>query len=131
MFGLIRAIQVGLIAGVIPIVFAEVAGTAHGAAIGFINTSRFAANAAGPMIATAVIAHASPFGLYLSVSAFTLLALALFLREHADAAAPLSPSEIALKNCLTAGGGCGNLPPLPNIGLACRDCRRTADAYMR
>ncbi len=95
MFGLIRAIQVGLIAGVIPIVFAEVAGTAHGAAIGFINTSRFAANAAGPLIATAVIAHASPFGLYLSVSVFTLLALVLFLREHADAAAPLSPSKIA------------------------------------
>jgi hypothetical protein len=44
---------------VIPIVFAGVAASAQGAAIGFMNTSRFAANAAGPLIATATLAHAS------------------------------------------------------------------------
>jgi len=48
-------------------------------------------NAAGPLIATAVIAHAPPFRLYLSPSAFTLLALVLFLREHAEAAALVPP----------------------------------------
>jgi hypothetical protein len=71
-------LQVGLIAGVVPIVFAEVATSAHGAAIGFMNTSRFAANAAGPLIATAAFAHASPATLYLGLSAFTILALLLF-----------------------------------------------------
>jgi len=90
-FGLIRALQVGLVAGVIPIVFAEVAGSAHGSAIGFINTSRFAATAAGPLIATAAFAHASPFKLYLSLSAFTLVAVVLFLRERAEAAALAPP----------------------------------------
>jgi MFS family permease len=94
-FGLIRALQVGMIAGVIPIVFADVAGSARGTAIGFINTSRFAANAAGPLIATAVFANASPFGLYLGLSAATLLALMLFLWAPADAAAPVPSSKIA------------------------------------
>jgi DHA1 family multidrug resistance protein-like MFS transporter len=93
-FGLVRALQVGLIAGVVPIVFAEVAGSAHGAAIGFVNTSRFAANAAGPLIATAVIAHASRFVLYLGLSTFTVLALMLFLWAPADSGAP-APSQIA------------------------------------
>ena len=37
------------------------------------------ANAAGPMIATAVIADAWPFRLHLSLSAFTLLVRMLFL----------------------------------------------------
>jgi hypothetical protein len=39
-------------------------------------------------------AHVSPLHLYLSLSAFTLLRLMLFLRERANAAAPLSPSRI-------------------------------------
>jgi len=94
-FGLIRALQVGLIAGVIPIVFAEVAGIAHGAAIGFINTSRFAANAAGPLIATAAFAHGSPFSLYLGLSLFTIVCVALFLRAPAPSAAFTSSSKIA------------------------------------
>ncbi len=95
LFGLVRALQVGLIAGVVPIVFAEVAGSAHGSAIGLINTSRFAANAAGPLIATAAFAHASPFSLYLGLSLFTLICLVLFLRAPAISAAAASPSKIA------------------------------------
>ena len=49
------------------------AASAHDRVIGFMNTSRFAANAARPLIATTVFAHVSPFGLYLSLSVFTLL----------------------------------------------------------
>jgi DHA1 family multidrug resistance protein-like MFS transporter len=78
-FGVVRALQVGLLAGVVPIVFAEVAGSARGSGIGFINTSRFAANAVGPPVATAAFAHASPLGLYLGLSVFTLLCLVFFL----------------------------------------------------
>ncbi len=48
-------------------------------------------NAAGPQIVTTSFAHASHFRLYLSLSAFTLLALVLFLREHAEAAALAPP----------------------------------------
>ena len=47
------------------------------------------------MIVTAVIAHASPLGLYVGLSTFTFLILALFLREHAEASAlPRLPSRI-------------------------------------
>ena len=94
-FCLVRMLQVGLIAGVVPIVFSEVAGSAHGSAIGLINTSRFAANAAGPLIATAAFAHASPFSLYLGLSLFTLLCLTLFLRAPALLGAFAPPSKIA------------------------------------
>jgi MFS family permease len=90
-FGLVRMLQVGLIAAVIPIVFAEVAASAHGRVIGFMNTSRFASYAAGPLIATAAFAHASPFGLYLGLSLFTLLALILFLGASAGATALVPP----------------------------------------
>jgi MFS family permease len=88
LFGLVRMVQVGLIAAVIPIVFAEVASTAHGTVIGFMNTSRFASYAAGPMIATATFAHASPFTLYLGLSVFTLVVLIFFLRAPAAHASP-------------------------------------------
>jgi hypothetical protein len=44
-------------------------------------------------------AHVSPLHLYLSLSAFTLLRLMLFLRERANAAAPLSPSRIGHPSC--------------------------------
>jgi MFS family permease len=94
-FGLVRMLQVGLIAAVIPIVFAEVAASAHGRVIGFMNTSRFASYAAGPLIATAAFAHASPFGLYLGLSLFTLLALILFLRTPAASPSSASSSKIA------------------------------------
>jgi hypothetical protein len=85
-------LQVGLVAAVVPIVFAEVAGRAHGAAIGFMNTSRFAANAVGPLIATFAFAHASPLSLYLGLSVSTLLCLLLFLRgpSTADSCGPSS-----------------------------------------
>jgi len=77
---------------VIPIVFAEVAASAHGRVIGFMNTSRFASYAARPLIATAAFAHASPLHLYLGLSLVTLLALILFLRTPA---AQISSSKIA------------------------------------
>jgi len=94
-FGLIRMLQVGLIAGVVPIVFAEMASSAHGAAIGFMNTSRFAANAVGPLIATVAFASASPSTLYLGLSAFTLVCLLLFLRASAIVDSYGSSSKIA------------------------------------
>jgi hypothetical protein len=53
-----------------------------------MNTSRFASYAAGPLIATATFAHASPFGLYLGLSVFTLLVLMLYLWASAVVATP-------------------------------------------
>jgi hypothetical protein len=72
-----------------------VATEAHGRVIGFMNTSCFASYAAGSLIATVAFAHASPFSLYLGLSAFTLLVLLLFLRTPAASATLASSSKIA------------------------------------
>lgn len=95
-FGAVRFAQVGLIAGVIPIVFAQVAGASPGRTIGVINTSRFAAFAVGPFMATWFFAHATPTALYLTLSAITLLILPVLRRPPApiQAEARLSPAPV-------------------------------------
>jgi len=80
-FAAVRFAQAGLIAGAIPIVFAEVAAASTGRTIGLINTSRFAAFAAGPVLGTWFFAHASPLGLYLALSLGTLAVLPLLHRS--------------------------------------------------
>lgn len=74
-FGAIRFVQAGLIAGAIPIVFAQVASVSSGRTIGVINTARFASFAVGPFMASWFFAHASPLALYLILSAQTLVVL--------------------------------------------------------
>ncbi len=81
-FGAIRFLQAGLIAGAIPIIFAQVAGASTGRTIGVINTSRFAAFAAGPVLGTWFFAHASPLSLYLTMSVGTPAILPLLRRHH-------------------------------------------------
>lgn len=63
-FTLIRMAQTGLAAGIFPLILAQVAARSHGATVGFINTARFAGNAAGPVIATFLLAHSDLFSLY-------------------------------------------------------------------
>jgi DHA1 family multidrug resistance protein-like MFS transporter len=93
-FGAIRFVQVGLIAGAIPIIFAQVAGASPGRTIGIINTSRFAAFAVGPMMATWFFAKASPLALYLTLGAFTAAVVPGLRRPRAPAPPgdPPSPS---------------------------------------
>jgi len=79
-FTALRILQTGLIAGVIPIVFAQVTEGAAGARIGLINTSRFSGNAAGPLLATFFFAHFSPLLLYGTLAVLTLASLAAFYR---------------------------------------------------
>lgn len=64
-FTLIRMAQTALAAGIFPLVLVQIASRGHGATIGFINTARFAGNAAGPVVATFVLAHSDLFSLYL------------------------------------------------------------------
>jgi hypothetical protein len=47
-----------------PVILSLVAGRSHGTTIGLSNTSRFAGNAAGPIIATFVLAHSDLLMLY-------------------------------------------------------------------
>lgn len=79
-FAVIRVLQTGLVAGILPVVFAEVAESGRGQIIGIINTSRFASSTAGPLVATSIMAHGGPWALFLLFGAFAATATATFLR---------------------------------------------------
>jgi len=68
-FTLIRMAQTALAAGIFPLILAQIAARSQGATIGIINTARFAGNAAGPVIATFVLAHSDLLSLYLILGA--------------------------------------------------------------
>jgi len=78
-FTLIRALQTGFISVVLPLIIARAAVEGRGATIGFLNTSRFAGNALGPIIATFILANGSLLTLYISIAGFTLLTLLALL----------------------------------------------------
>jgi len=63
-FTLIRMAQAFLAAGIFPVILSLVAARSHGRAIGLINTSRFAGNAAGPILATFILARSNLLVLY-------------------------------------------------------------------
>jgi MFS family permease len=71
----VRMLQTAMIAAVMPLVFSSFASDLDGRVIGFLNSSRFAGNALGPMIGTSVLAFSSLNWLYLSVGCMGLLAL--------------------------------------------------------
>jgi DHA1 family multidrug resistance protein-like MFS transporter len=75
-FVAVRMLQTGLIAAVVPLVFATFASGTNGKVIGFLNSSRFAGNALGPMIATSVLAVSSLSRLYLALAGMSFLTLA-------------------------------------------------------
>lgn len=79
-FTVIRVLQTGLVAGILPVVFAEVAESGRGQIIGIINTSRFASSTAGPLVATSIMAHGGPWTLFLLFGAFAATATTTFLR---------------------------------------------------
>jgi DHA1 family multidrug resistance protein-like MFS transporter len=68
-FTLIRMAQTALAAGIFPLILVQIAARSQGTTIGLINTARFAGNAAGPVIATFVLAHSDLLSLYLVLGA--------------------------------------------------------------
>jgi MFS transporter, DHA1 family, multidrug resistance protein len=81
-FVAVRMLQTAMIAAVMPLVFSSFSSHMDGRAIGFLNSSRFAGNALGPMIATSVLAFSSLNSLYLSVGSLSLLALIIYSWER-------------------------------------------------
>ena len=75
-FVAVRMLQTGLIAAVMPLVFATFSTDLDGRVIGFLNSSRFAGNALGPMIAGSVLAFSSLSRLYLFIGSLSLLVMA-------------------------------------------------------
>jgi DHA1 family multidrug resistance protein-like MFS transporter len=68
-FTLIRMLQTALASGIFPLILVQLVSRSHGGRIGFINTARFAGNAAGPVIATFVLANSNLLTLYLVLGA--------------------------------------------------------------
>jgi DHA1 family multidrug resistance protein-like MFS transporter len=75
-FVAVRMLQTALIAAVIPLVFSTLASGLDGREIGFLNSSRFAGNALGPMIGTSVLAYSSLNWLYFTIGSMSLIAVA-------------------------------------------------------
>ena len=84
-FVVVRMLQTGMIAAVVPLVFSSFASDVNGRVIGFLNSSRFAGNALGPMIATSILAFSSLKWIYLSIGSMCLLALVGYVLSPAGA----------------------------------------------
>jgi DHA1 family multidrug resistance protein-like MFS transporter len=74
-FVVFRMLQTAMIAAVVPLVFSSFTSGLDGRVMGFLNSSRFAGNALGPMIGTSILAFSSLNWLYLSIGIMGLLVL--------------------------------------------------------
>lgn len=77
LYGALRFVQVLCIAPMFPIVVARVAQSAGGEAIGVVNSARIGAAFVGPVMATTVLAWASPTVLYVLLAAIGFASLPL------------------------------------------------------
>ena len=79
-FTLIRVLQTGMIAAVIPLIISTFANTGGGGTtLGFLNSGRFVGNALGPMMATTILAQSGLLTLYLAIAGLTIVMLVGFL----------------------------------------------------
>jgi MFS family permease len=79
-FTVIRILQTGAIAGVIPLVISAFAGEGRGGTtLGFLNSGRFVGNALGPIMATTILAQFGLLTLYLTIAGLTIIMLVAFL----------------------------------------------------
>jgi DHA1 family multidrug resistance protein-like MFS transporter len=84
-FVAVRMLQTAMVAAVMPLVFSSFASDLDGKVIGFLNSSRFAGNALGPMIGTSVLAFSNLNWLYISIGGLGLLALVNYALSFAGA----------------------------------------------
>ncbi len=96
-FAVIRMVQTGLAAAIVPLVLSLFTAKPQGSVLGFLNAARFVGNALGPIMATTFLAFfGRPSVLYSAVAVLSLAALVpflfLFRGEGGPAAAPRGPS---------------------------------------
>jgi MFS family permease len=77
-FTIVRMLQTGFAAAVIPLIFSIFAGLQKGSVIGIMNSARYGGNALGPMLATTTLAVSSLNGLFFIISGLTFLSLIIF-----------------------------------------------------
>jgi hypothetical protein len=80
-FTLVRFLQVLCIAPVFPLVVSGIAQQAGGGTIGTVNSARIAGSFVGPVVATTILAAASPAVLYVLLAAVGLACVPLALRR--------------------------------------------------
>ncbi|MDP1991208.1 MAG: MFS transporter [Syntrophales bacterium] len=78
-FTVIRMLQTGVVAAVIPLMMANFGTKLGGTGIGFMNSARFAGNGFGPLMATSVVAGSNLLTLYLLISVSTVGSVLAFL----------------------------------------------------
>ena len=83
-FVVVRMLQTAMIAAVMPLVFSTMASDLDGREIGFLNSSRFAGNALGPMIGTSVLAYSSLNWLYFTIGSMSIIAIAGYALSFAE-----------------------------------------------
>lgn len=71
-FAVIRMLQTGAVAAVMPLVMANFGAKLGGTGIGFLNSARFAGMGAGPLLATFVVAGSNLLTLYAIIAVATL-----------------------------------------------------------
>jgi len=71
-FAVIRMLQTGVVAAVIPLVMANFGSKLGGTEIGFLNSARFAGMGVAPLLATFVLAGSNLLMLYLIIAAATV-----------------------------------------------------------
>lgn len=77
-FVAIRLVQTALIAGLLPLIISLFTSELNGRVIGFLNASRFAGNAIGPVIATSILASSNLSWVNFSISGLSILSVAGF-----------------------------------------------------
>lgn len=78
-FTIIRMLQTGVIAAVIPLMMSSFASEVGGTGLGFLNSARFAGNGFGPVMATSIMAFSNLFTLYIAIAAATVGSVLAFL----------------------------------------------------
>jgi MFS family permease len=84
-FSLVRFLQVLCVAPVFPLVVSRIAQQASGGTIGVVNSARIAASFVGPVIATTVLAAASPAVLYVLIAGVGLACVPVALLRPSGA----------------------------------------------
>jgi DHA1 family multidrug resistance protein-like MFS transporter len=77
-FTVIRMLQTGMVAAVLPLVMANFGSKLGGTGIGFLNSARFAGMGVAPLLATFVLAGSNLLTLYLIISAATICSVLAF-----------------------------------------------------
>ena len=81
-FTIVRMLQTGFAAAVIPLVFSIFAKQQKGSVIGIMNSARYGGNAAGPLLATTTLAASNLNTLFFIISGLTFLTLIIFRKLY-------------------------------------------------